>query len=65
VIVRLLTALSGPTISAAAGDLYECDPQAAARLIAAGFAVPVERQEEPETAVRVVTKRTAAKAKRS
>jgi hypothetical protein len=37
-VVRLLTGLSGPDVSHAAGDLYTCDEATAARLVAAGFA---------------------------
>jgi len=39
--VRLLTSLSSPTGSWAEGEVYSCDDDTAARLIASGQAVPV------------------------
>lgn len=41
-VIRLLTALSGPDGSWAAGDLYPCDDATALRMIAAGYGVPAE-----------------------
>lgn len=40
-VVRVIVPMSGPSRAWAAGDLYECDDAAAARLVAAGIAVPV------------------------
>jgi hypothetical protein len=40
-VVRLVTALAGPSGSWAVGDLYSCDEPTARRLIAAGYAVPL------------------------
>lgn len=41
-VIRLLTSLSGPAGSWAAGELYPCDDATAARMIAAGYGVPAE-----------------------
>lgn len=39
--VKLLVGLSGPTLTYDPGDDYECSDAEAARLIDAGFAVPL------------------------
>jgi hypothetical protein len=43
-VVRLLTDLSGPTVYVASGQTYVCDEATGQRLIAAGLAVPIERE---------------------
>lgn len=41
-VVRLLVPIAGLGFSLGPGDPYECDDASAARLVAAGMAVPVE-----------------------
>lgn len=49
-VIRLLVAIAGRDFSYAAGDLYDCDAAAAARMIASGAAEPVARAAVVETA---------------
>ncbi len=49
--IRMLTGLSGPEYNLAPGDKRDFPDEEAARLIAAGFAVPVADQ-ETETATK-------------
>jgi hypothetical protein len=53
VVVRVLEAMSGAQQFWAVGDLYECDPVSAARLVAAGRAEYIRAPEAaPESAMR-------------
>lgn len=45
--IRLLTSFAGPDQAWAAGELFECDEATAARMFAAGFAVPVSAGPAP------------------
>ncbi len=40
--VKMLSAMSGPDLSVAAGEVFECEPAYAKRLIDGGHAVAVE-----------------------
>jgi hypothetical protein len=39
--IRMLVSLAGENFAVTAGDVYECDPAEAARMIEAGFGEPV------------------------
>lgn len=58
--IKLLVSRAGPTVSQAVGDEIEVGEAEAARMIAAGQAVPV-REERKETAVRKITAEKARK----
>lgn len=54
--VRLLVSIAGVDFAKTTGELYECDPAAAARLIAAGYAEAIT---VPEAAMQVPAAETA------